>query len=855
MDGKKSLPHLFNDGKPSEMGTTEFFDLIKWLDENDGVITPSNSQINEKLDGSSQFFGYDGRFFWEKFGSDKKFYSEEEIPDYLAGYRQLFSDMKNALEKQFIGMLESDDGQTDEIKAQIEVISSAGSHSPDNYQINLVPYKKSAFNEKGCLSVIQVLWDLQSGLQSDVEEVAECLKDSGYTVLTGYSLSDYKIDLVPEVMEALNFAENYDIEKDKTITKIPVEEFTDVVNLPARYFKKSTIYKFAEELKEKMSNKILSELKGKTGLLSEDGTFEGLAITLDNGMSFKVNSPEFKERFLAHHRAQFTEAKKEKEPKKEPLPKEIAEWFEEGELPVRGKIEANDKSLEDLYFILKKDLSRKLDTTILSWKKAGVINCCDKLTGSQSTIKDAIVDSRKDNMYIIWVPFKGADSRCYATGIYFKDKKGTFATVHDGLNFPQDHQYFIFSLRNHNSKRAGAEETVVQECLQGMACDLAKSYSKDKLVHAIIEKCKKNGFDSVPISGGKIKVSDFSEPVLNQYVGACAKTGIAFINEFSEVVSPKTKTYHLDNDGPLKLLLQIGKPFLNKLPKDCWNPTDILVTDYTNEEIKRMFSNVSSLSDINDIMREMILDNTLGKCFIPLSLKLNTSDERDSVVEKINLETEMEDYHVTSHYVNTTDVGNQIDIYAYINGKSYKFCIRCNGTASPVIEAQHYDTEKYAKGSTKIVDDTTENRDIIDSKDVDIESYRVHEKDNTSSFLGKSKSILFSVIDSKAFKEEAKKVNFDMSNRENYHEGSLPWRLIEIADKIEAMPAGYGKKGNSMGHEPNKAHQVAELARKFAQLIVIMKWSTEEALIYLLTCAMKQNYGAFNNFAPLYKIS
>jgi hypothetical protein len=90
MDGKKSLPHLFNDGKPSEMETTEFFDLIKWLDENDGVITPSNSQINEKLDGSSQFFGYDGRFFWEKFGGDGRFYSEEEIPAYWAGYRPLF---------------------------------------------------------------------------------------------------------------------------------------------------------------------------------------------------------------------------------------------------------------------------------------------------------------------------------------------------------------------------------------------------------------------------------------------------------------------------------------------------------------------------------------------------------------------------------------------------------------------------------------------------------------------------------------------------------------------------------------------------------------------------------------------
>ncbi len=856
MDGKKSLPHLFNDGKPSEMSTSEFFELIRWLDENNGKITTYNSKINEKLDGSSQFFGYDGRFFWEKFGSDKKFYSEEEIPEFWAEYRQLFSDMKNALEKQFIGMLQGTDGEIDEVKVQIEVISSAGSHSPDNYQINIVPYKKSSFNEKGCLSVIQVLWDLQNGDSGDAQEVADCLKNSGYTVYTGYSLTDYKIDLVPETMEAIKFLEDYDIERDQSVSKIPISDFHDVLDLPPRYLKKTTVYNFFEELKQKMYDKILSELKGKAGSLSENGMFEGLVLELSFGPTFKVNSPEFKSAFLAHKQSQIHKVEEAKGKGDVKDKAGVSEWFEEGELPARKGIVTNEETLNEIKVILEKDQSKDFKNLELSWKdKSGTINCNDLLTGSQFTIKDAIVDSREDGKYVIWLPYKGSDSRCYATGIYFTDKHGTLASVYDGLKFPNHHQYTIFFLRNHNAKRGGADVTAIQECLQGMAVDLAKSYSEDKLVDAIIEKCKKNGFDTIPISGGKIKVKDFNEDILKQYAGICAKTGIAFINEFSEVVSHTTKTYHPDNDGPLKLLLQIGKPFLNKLPKDCWNPTDILITDYTNAEIKRMFSNVQSLSDMNDIMREMILDNKLGKCFIPLSLKLNTSDDRDSVVEKMNLETEMKDYHVTSHYINTTEVGNQIDILAYINGKSYKFCFRCNGSSSAVIEAQHWDTDKYLSGSTKMVDDTSKERKVIDSKEVDIEGYRVDEKDNTSSFLGKAKSIIFSAIDPKTFEEEAKKINFDMSNRHKFHEGSLPWRLIEMADKIESLPAGYGAKGKQTGHDTNKARMVAELARNFARLCVIMNWRTEDAIIYLLTCSMKENYGEFNSFAPLYKIS
>ena len=859
MEGKKGLPHLFNNGKPSEMDAKSFYNFLNWLDKNDGIIDNSNSEINEKLDGSSQFFGYDGKFFWEKFGSDKKFYSIEEIPDFWAGYRELFSDMKSALENLFKNMIESSEN-VNEIKTQIEVITSAGSHSPDNYQINLIPYKKSAFKSKGCLSVIQVLWDLKSGSDSDIKEVADALKDLDYTVYTGYSIDDYEIDLSAPAMKVLEYLDRYPFEQESEKFGITLNEIEDVLDLPTRKFNQSTLKGIFSDAKKAFNDEILSQMKGKAGNLSENGMFEGLAITLDNGFIFKVNSEDFKAAFLKHHQDavnkklnKVTEATKKSDTSS--VPTELKEAFPEIEkFPAKGKLEKTDSELQDIFFQIKKDLSKTLSNVEFSWKNSD-INTFDGVTGREVCIKEMIVQEPKKNKYFIWVPLDSSkDSRYYASAYFFKDKKGIFASVEDVISFPQDHLYYYVSFRKHNVANMTGD-TKIQESLQGLAIDLSKShYEQESLKKELIEKVEKNGFNSIPLSGGKVSVSDFNSEKLKNYATPAAKTGLAFIERFSEIVGPNIKVYHPSVEGPLKALLEIGADKLNGLAKDCWNPTDILITDYDAKFIKDTFKSCKDLSEMNDLMRNLILDNKLGKAFIPLSLKLNTSDDRDSVVEPINLEEKQQDYHVSTHYVNTNNVGNEIDIYAHINGKSYKFYIRCNGTTSPIIEGQHLDTEKYFKNS-KFVNDNSENRDIISREDVDIESYKVNEKDNTTSFLGKSKSIIFSAMDKKDFKKQKNTVNFDTSIRHNFHQGSLPWRLVEMADKIESLPEGYGAKGNQTGHSTKKAHDVAELARDLAKLIVLMKWSTEEALIYLLTCSMKENWGAFNKFAPLYKIS
>ena len=261
-------------------------------------------KINEKLDGSSQFFGLDDEgFFWEKFGSDQRFYSEEEIPEYWAGYRELFSDMKKALDDYLFDMVSGGFTQYKEAKVQIEVITAAGSHNENNYQINLVPYRKDAFKSKGCLSIIQILLDGENFAGEDTykNEIKNILSKYDYTVYAGYSIENFEINLFDATAKVLRELEDYPFEDESDKFKIRLAEPEDVLDLPTRKYNQSQLKKIFAEVKEAMAEKILSDLKGSTGALTENGMFEGLAIVLNNGMAFKVNSPDFKAAFLKHH--------------------------------------------------------------------------------------------------------------------------------------------------------------------------------------------------------------------------------------------------------------------------------------------------------------------------------------------------------------------------------------------------------------------------------------------------------------------------------------------------------------------------------------------------------------------------
>ena len=102
-------------------------------------------------------------------------------------------------------------------------------------------------------------------------------------------------------MKVLEYLDRYPFEQESEKFGITLNEIEDVLDLPTRKFNQSTLKGIFSDAKKAFNDEILSQMKGKAGNLSENGMFEGLAITLDNGFIFKVNSEDFKAAFLKHH--------------------------------------------------------------------------------------------------------------------------------------------------------------------------------------------------------------------------------------------------------------------------------------------------------------------------------------------------------------------------------------------------------------------------------------------------------------------------------------------------------------------------------------------------------------------------
>lgn len=561
-------------------------------------------------------------------------------------------------------------------------------------------------------------------------------------------------------------------------------------------------------------------------------------------------------------------------------------------------------------FAAELGVSEPFKGVIFSWaSKSSSYNTSD-LDGAELEVKELSVQERKDTEHFIILPRDNSiqvacDPRTYGFMIYF-ERIGSpeIAKVVDAMNDPANHVYYILLLRKHKNSDATGN-TAIQECMQGLACQLAFSdlnkfskrtpESETELIKLIRERVVADNFRSVTISGGTVSVVDFDVDKMETYLPPAARTGIAFAEYFgNKGVTPSSfstqnlKVYHPKLLGStFDKLLELGGKRLGGLPKDCWNPTDILITDFTAKDVANAFaaSEYQDLAHYNQIMNKWIKQEDLPegrKWWIPLSLKLNYNDKRDSVVEELNLEAPDENkYKVYSHFVKTNGVCNEIDIYANISGLKYKFFIRCNGTDSAIIEGQHATDSQYYSASDKAVgvigkdEDNNEVWGLSDTDNIqqsdkarlqaDIEGFLFDTATNTDSFLGKAKAILFSTVGgTREFKKEKNKIKVVSTSvmndpeissiKANLDETSLPWRLVDLSEKILAYPETKAD-GKKNGHSNAKALLVSEVATDLAKLIVKKGWTTEQALIYLLVASQKENYGAFNTFAPYYKIS
>lgn len=269
MSGKHSIEHLYNDNK-TQMSTSDFIKLLKFIKSKGGFITTEDFDISEKIDGSSSFIGYDDfGFYFSKFGISIKMRKEEDVGGKFRGFFKSLIDSKVADILKYWRQKEN----CADIKVQLENVLPEASRDGESVQAVLVKYDKSKIG-KGLCVTIQALAD---GIPIENEElkndVITCLQGEGFNAVTSTKLNPEPIDLNNIIEEAESFIEN-----PKTI-----RANGDVI----------------KELQKETQEEILANFT--EGNFGKD--FEGLVFISKNGeFCFKTTSSKFKDLMNAHNR-------------------------------------------------------------------------------------------------------------------------------------------------------------------------------------------------------------------------------------------------------------------------------------------------------------------------------------------------------------------------------------------------------------------------------------------------------------------------------------------------------------------------------------------------------------------------
>lgn len=307
MEGKYSLKHLYNNGKPSQLKPAEFIELMTWLDENtDGTINENQVEVTEKIDGSSNFIGLDDNgLFVEKFGFNQRMY-KQQVESHESGAKA--AALYNIIEanpdiKNFLDDLRKENN-CHCIKAQIEVVFTQFSKNEDYVQIVLVPYKKELLGATGNGFVIQVL-------NGDTLEPINGEQDAIMTLCDIMSTDEFRVTgTQPKHYEPIDIKDDIQEVKD-ILADIADESGLSIKDLLASRKRADKEYK--DKLKSELSD-CQEALQDKLTDAFPSGDYgdyyEGLVFKLENGMMFKVTSKKFKQ-FMANH--QFTESVKIKD--------------------------------------------------------------------------------------------------------------------------------------------------------------------------------------------------------------------------------------------------------------------------------------------------------------------------------------------------------------------------------------------------------------------------------------------------------------------------------------------------------------------------------------------------------------
>lgn len=278
MAGKSHLPHLFNSGSSTQMKQKQFDELLNYIQESGNVFDEEHFNVSEKIDGSTTLFGVDEKgIFVEKFGMKEIYRPADLQREDLSRKVRAFLEIANNPE--LVDFLDDTRKEYNMqfIKVQIEMLLTGASKHEDKslMQIVLVPYKREKFAEEGGAFVVRVIGDdLQPlpGQEELLSAISSILTTPKFIVKP---ISDTDLDFAP-------------IDLNEYIAEV-----LPTLNVKDRSERKAAY----EAAQEKLQTLLTSHFpEGKYGEV-----YEGLVVTCNNGFTFKMTSPQFKEWMAKHN--------------------------------------------------------------------------------------------------------------------------------------------------------------------------------------------------------------------------------------------------------------------------------------------------------------------------------------------------------------------------------------------------------------------------------------------------------------------------------------------------------------------------------------------------------------------------
>lgn len=296
MEGKYSLKHIYNKGRSTQMSPQEFIKLMTWLDENANGQIDESIEVTEKIDGCSNFVGYDGRIFVETFGFDKKFYDESDFTgDYWERKAKALLEIAHTMTG-FEDVCEElcEENNCASVKVQLETLITKMSKSEDYCQIVLIPYELSKLAKDGNGFIIQVLnGETLKPVKNEKESIQKLCKvmTTDTFKVTGTNPKHFDpIDIKEDIQQVKDIVYHYTQELGKDIDVIMTSRKRADLDLRKEF--KAAMEEVQEALQDKLAAAFPSGDYGDY--------YEGLVFKLTNGMMFKITSKKFKH-FMAEH--------------------------------------------------------------------------------------------------------------------------------------------------------------------------------------------------------------------------------------------------------------------------------------------------------------------------------------------------------------------------------------------------------------------------------------------------------------------------------------------------------------------------------------------------------------------------